>query len=56
MDELEGLFHALRSIGLSPRDESIYETAVTHASYRNEHPCVSEDNERLEFLGDAVLQ
>jgi len=30
--------------------------AVTHRSYLNEHPEVAlEDNERLEFLGDAVL-
>ena len=30
-------------------------TALTHPSYRNEFPSVSEDSERLEFLGDAVL-
>lgn len=29
--------------------------AVTHRSYLNEHPEAIEDNERLEFLGDAVL-
>jgi ribonuclease-3 len=29
--------------------------ALTHRSYVNEHPEVPEDNERLEFLGDAVL-
>jgi len=33
--------------------------AVTHASYANEHEtedgCPVEDNERLEFLGDAIL-
>ena len=29
--------------------------ALTHDSYVNEHPDVLEDNERLEFLGDAVL-
>lgn len=29
--------------------------ALTHRSYVNEHPDVLEDNERLEFLGDAVL-
>ncbi len=29
--------------------------AVTHRSYLNEHPEALEDNERLEFLGDAVL-
>jgi ribonuclease-3 len=29
--------------------------ALTHRSYINENPNASEDNERLEFLGDAVL-
>jgi ribonuclease-3 len=29
--------------------------ALTHRSYLNEHPKALEDNERLEFLGDAVL-
>jgi ribonuclease III len=29
--------------------------ALTHRSYVNEHADVPEDNERLEFLGDAVL-
>jgi len=32
-------------------------TAFTHRSYVNEHrKSVSEHNERLEFLGDAVLE
>jgi len=30
-------------------------SAMTHRSYINENPGVLEDNERLEFLGDAVL-
>ena len=30
--------------------------ALTHRSYHNEHPEKGEDNERLEFLGDAVLK
>ena len=29
--------------------------ALTHRSFLNEHPEALEDNERLEFLGDAVL-
>ena len=29
--------------------------ALTHSSYVNEHSQAAEDNERLEFLGDAVL-
>ena len=30
--------------------------ALTHRSYFNEHPQEGEDNERLEFLGNAVLK
>lgn len=30
--------------------------AVTHSSLVNENPDISESNQRLEFLGDAVLQ
>lgn len=44
---------------LSPpafRDASLLARALTHRSYLNEHPELAlEDNERLEFLGDAVL-
>ncbi len=37
-------------------DLSVLRRALTHRSYLNEHPSDSlEDNERLEFLGDAVL-
>lgn len=37
-------------------DQSVLRRALTHRSYLNEHPDDSlEDNERLEFLGDAVL-
>jgi len=36
----------------------LLETALTHSSFANESPdlCPGGDNERLEFLGDAVLQ
>lgn len=36
---------------------SLLKQAFTHASYRNEHRGeIGQDNERLEFLGDAVLE
>ena len=38
---------------LTFQDPSLLETALTHSSYANEHQC--ESNERLEFIGDAVL-
>jgi len=38
-------------------DENLFKIAFTHRSYLNEHPeYKNESNERLEFLGDAVLQ
>ena len=40
---------------LSFSDYLLLSRALTHRSYLNEHPEAIEDNERLEFLGDAVL-
>ncbi|MBW4542838.1 MAG: ribonuclease III [Symplocastrum torsivum CPER-KK1] len=37
------------------RNPSYLEQALNHSSYINENPSAGEDNERLEFLGDAVL-
>ena len=38
-------------------NEVLFQTAFTHRSYLNEHPKYElPSNERLEFLGDAVLQ
>ena len=43
-------------IGVRFRDVHYLRTALTHSSYSNEHPeDPTETNERLEFLGDAVL-
>lgn len=36
-------------------DDLLLRRALTHSSFLNEHPEALEDNERLEFLGDAVL-
>lgn len=33
----------------------LWQQAMTHKSYAREHPAVQGDNERLEFLGDAIL-
>jgi ribonuclease-3 len=38
------------------KDISILEKALTHRSYLNENKQVDKSNERLEFLGDAVLE
>lgn len=44
-------------LGVSFADLQLLVTAFTHRSYVNEHKkTVKEHNERLEFLGDAVLE
>ncbi len=51
--EIESLEVAL---GVSFRQPDLLRLALTHSSYLNEHAgTFSESNERLEFLGDAVL-
>ncbi|MBV6395628.1 MAG: Ribonuclease 3 [Anaerolineales bacterium] len=42
-------------LGLPVKKMDLFERALTHSSYVNESPRAQEDNERLEFLGDAVL-
>jgi ribonuclease-3 len=42
-------------VGLERISPSLLQRALTHRSYLNEHPDAIEDNERLEFLGDATL-
>lgn len=50
MDELE------RKLGYQFRDRALLHTALSHSSYVNENRgAANESNERLEFLGDAVL-
>jgi len=45
-----------QELGVRFRDLAILEQALIHSSYINENPgCASGNNERLEFLGDAVL-
>ena len=48
---MEELFKKLK---IQPKDKDLYKTAFSHSSYVNEHK-VKNDYERLEFLGDAVL-
>lgn len=46
-----------KNIGYHFQDEKILRQALTHSSYANEkHMKKFSDNERLEFLGDAVLE
>ena len=45
----------VKRLNLPFADLFVLTRALTHRSYLNEHPEAVEDNERLEFLGDAVL-
>ena len=45
-----------KTLGITFNDKSLLQRALTHRSYLNENPDHPlSDNERLEFLGDAVL-
>lgn len=51
MSKLNNLF---KTLGVTPKDETLYVTALTHSSYKTKDE-KAEDYERLEFLGDAIL-
>ena len=44
-----------RILGIKIGDEAVYREALTHKSFAAEHQ-LSYDNQRLELLGDAVVQ
>ena len=57
MDSKLQLKELERVIHYSFKDKSLLYLAMTHSSYANEHnKSKLENNERLEFLGDAVLE
>lgn len=54
MKELVNLAEVEKIIGYKFKNKKLLLTALTHSSYSNEHRV--ESNERLEFLGDAVIE
>ena len=55
-ERLEQLAGLERALGYKFNDPSFLDCALTHRSFANENPdLMMKDNERLEFLGDAVL-
>lgn len=50
------MIELLDKFKITPKNKTIYITALTHPSYINEHHKNYGDLERLEFMGDAVLQ
>lgn len=53
--QLESPQELASRLNLQIKDWLLLSRALTHRSYLNEHLEALEDNERLEFLGDAVL-
>ncbi len=57
MNDEERISHIEQSLGYTFKDKSLLLTALTHSSYAHERKInKTECNERLEFLGDAVLE
>ncbi|MBR1471117.1 MAG: ribonuclease III [Lachnospiraceae bacterium] len=57
MNERENLQRLQQRIGYAFKDQTLLRTALTHSSYAHERKINKiECNERLEFLGDAVLE
>ena len=54
MKELVNLSDVEKIIGYTFKTKKLLQRALTHSSYSNEHKV--ESNERLEFLGDAVIE
>ncbi len=50
------IFDFLDKYGIKYHNKKLLSEAFTHSSYVNEHKGKLHDNERLEFMGDAVLQ
>lgn len=54
---ITGLEELMNKIEYTFKDVSLLRTALTHSSYANENRSLNlEYNERIEFLGDAVLE
>ena len=53
--EIESPSQFNQRVGLNFNNLALLTRALTHRSFINENPDAVEDNERLEFLGDAVL-
>ena len=49
-----GLSELEKSIGYTFKNQELLKRALTHTSYANEHRI--ESNEKLEFLGDSILE
>jgi len=56
-EKKEKILKLAGKLSLDLKDPEVFENAFVHRSYLNEHPkFYLDNNERLEFLGDAVLE
>lgn len=53
---MDTIFEWLKDRNIAYSDKTLITQALVHSSYVNEHKSYAHDNERLEFMGDAVLQ
>ena len=53
---MDTIFEWLKNQNIAYSDKKLITQALVHSSYVNEHKSYAHDNERLEFMGDAVLQ
>lgn len=54
-DRLEKIEEFEKSIGYSFNDKALIDVAFTHSSFTNEARIKTKSNERLEFLGDTII-
>lgn len=54
-ERLEELKELSRRLGIRFRDYRLYDLALTHSSYANEPNSHRLNNQRLEYLGDAII-
>jgi ribonuclease-3 len=52
--EQKPLKDLIDKLGVNFKDKSLLDKALLHRSYSSEH-AIAKDNERLEFLGDSIL-
>lgn len=53
---MKDIFEWLKYNKIPYKNKELLVQACVHTSYANEHATIKHDNERLEFMGDAVLQ
>ena len=53
--KMRNINELFKIINVQPKNVAIYELALTHSSFNADANTKHNDNERLEYMGDAVL-